>query len=262
MTRVPVKRESLTWARERAGQSEMGLRKRFPKLNLWESGDARPTLKQLESFAKATHTPIGYLFLKEPPVERLPIPDFRTVGNAHIARPSPDLLDTLYICQQRQEWYRDFVRSESEPTLGFVGSVDLTSDTVATAGIIRQALGFSLEERRNAPTWTDALRWFKRFARALVSICSTPTSSSAPRTCTTAWISVRPSGTGSSPRTPPAPCSASRKSATKCRASPTSSRPGQRSAATASSFDSMPRSFRRWRPSAPGPQGSSTSPRR
>jgi len=51
----------------------ISLQERFPKLELWEHGAAKPTLKQLESFAKATHTPIGYLFLPEPPVERMPI---------------------------------------------------------------------------------------------------------------------------------------------------------------------------------------------
>ena len=51
----------------------------------------QPTLKQLEGFAKATHTPVGYLFLAEPPVERVPIPDFRTVANERIDHPSPDL---------------------------------------------------------------------------------------------------------------------------------------------------------------------------
>ena len=117
MMRVEVKPKLLRWARERAGFDLGALTHRFPQLADWERGAARPTLKQLESFAKATHTPIGYLFLQEPPIERVPIPDFRTVGNEHIARPSPDLLDTVYICQQRQEWYRDFARSMGDEPL-------------------------------------------------------------------------------------------------------------------------------------------------
>lgn len=167
MNRVTVKPEMLRWACKRAGQSAARLRGRFPKLELWESREASPTLKQLESFAKATHTPVGYLFLQEPPVERVPIPDFRTVDNEHLERPSPDLLDTVYICQQRQEWYRDFARSVGEKPLPFVGSVRVTGDVERTAALIRHAIGFDVDERRRIPTWTDALRRFIEQADAL-----------------------------------------------------------------------------------------------
>jgi Zn-dependent peptidase ImmA (M78 family)/transcriptional regulator with XRE-family HTH domain len=160
MSRVAVKPEMLRWARERAGRSVQSLRDRLPKLDLWERGEASPTLKQLEDFAKATYTPVGYLFLQEPPIEHVPIPDFRTVGNERIGHPSPDLLETIYICQQRQEWYRDFARSTGEESLAFVGSARLSSDIETTAARIRHALGFDLEERRQIPTWTDALRRF------------------------------------------------------------------------------------------------------
>lgn len=162
MMRVEVKPELLSWARERAGfgAGSPALARRFPKLAAWESGEALPTLKQLEEFAKAMHAPVGFLFLQEPPVEHVPIPDFRTAGNEHMGHPSPDLLDMVYICQQRQEWYRDFARTMGDEPLAFVGSAGPTSDIVATAAEIRHALDFDLEERRQTPTWTDALRRF------------------------------------------------------------------------------------------------------
>jgi Zn-dependent peptidase ImmA (M78 family) len=157
----------LRWARERAGFSVSALSRRFPHLEAWERDEARPTLKQLESFAKATYAPVGFLFLHEPPVERIPIPDLRTVGNVHVGHPSPDLLDTLYVCQQRQEWYHDFARSVGEEPLAFVGSARVGSDVEATAATMRVAIGFDLEERRRLPTWTDALRRFIEQADAL-----------------------------------------------------------------------------------------------
>jgi len=165
--RVEVKPALLRWARDRAGFDVDELAQRFPRFAAWERETARPTLKQLEQFAKSTHTPIGFLFLPEPPVEHVPIPDLRTAGNRRIEHPSPDLLDTLYLCQQRQEWYRDFVRSQAEEPLGFVGSATINSNVEATAASMRRALGFDLEERRQTPTWTDALRRFIEQADAL-----------------------------------------------------------------------------------------------
>src|SRR5438045_2392113 len=108
MNRVAIKPALLNWARARAGFDLADLEHRFPRFADWERGVAQPTLKQVEAFAKATYTPVGYLFLEKPPVEKIPIPDFRTVTNKCIDHPSPDLLDTIYVCQQRQEWYRDY----------------------------------------------------------------------------------------------------------------------------------------------------------
>ena len=100
--RVKVKPELLRWARERVGLSLVSQRKRFPHMEMWERGEALPTLKQLEAVAKAFFVPIGYLFLPEPPQERIPIPDLRTIGSGPLGHPSPDLLDVLYLCQRRQ----------------------------------------------------------------------------------------------------------------------------------------------------------------
>ena len=61
--RVTVRPEMLRWACERAGFGLGEVARRVPQLPTWESGERRPTLKQLEGFAKATHTPIGYFFL-------------------------------------------------------------------------------------------------------------------------------------------------------------------------------------------------------
>src|ERR1051325_4517764 len=125
MSRVEINPELLQWARNRANLSIDALKSRFPKLTAWESGEEMPTLKQLENFAKATYAPIGYFFLPEPLKEQLPIPDFRTIGNTRIEHPTPNLLDTIYLCQQRQEWYRDFMRGTGEQPLAFVGSISI-----------------------------------------------------------------------------------------------------------------------------------------
>jgi len=160
MTRVAVNPDLLDWALARADLSADALIKAFPKIHDWLQGEIQPTLKQLESFANKTHTAIGYLFLPEPPVETLPVPDFRTMANVRINRPSPDLLDTLYVCQQRQDWYRDYLRLHGEDAPTFVDSVTIEEDIVSVAAEMREVLGFDVEQRRTIPTWTEALRQF------------------------------------------------------------------------------------------------------
>ncbi len=167
MMRVEVKPELLRWARERAGRSTASLRKKFPKIELWERGEAMLTLKQLEGFAKAVFVPVGYLFLAEPPEEALPIPDLRTVGSKPLGAPSPDLLDVLYLCQRRQAWYRDHARSVGEEPRSFVGSATVNAPIEETSAEIRQELNFDLKERHACGTWTEALRRFISQAEAM-----------------------------------------------------------------------------------------------
>ncbi len=167
MSRVAVRPEMLRWARERAGRDERELARQFPRFPAWETGTAQPTLKQLEAFARATHVPIGYLFLTEPPVEPVPIPDFRTIAGAAIGRPSANLLDTLYLCQQRQDWYRENARLLGERPLPFIGSARTSDGPALAARAIREALGFDVDTRRRMPTWTEALREFITHAEAL-----------------------------------------------------------------------------------------------
>lgn len=156
--RVDVAPELFAWASERSRRDPEYLSGRFPKLSAWESGQTKPTLKQLEDFARATYTPLGRFFLPEPPEETLPLPDFRTLRDEQLARPSPNLLDTIYLCEQRQEWYRDFARSTGELDLPFVGSLSTAAETDDAADAMQAALGFDVESRQEYSTWEGALR--------------------------------------------------------------------------------------------------------
>ena len=158
--RIEVNPELLHWALARAGLDADALASRFPKLGKWLGGELSPTLKQLESFATATHTAIGLLFLPEPPEEALPINDFRTIPKARLSRPSANLLDTIYLCQQRQAWYGEYQRIQSGVSLGFVGSSTVDDAIVDAARNIAQTIGFDSAERQQPGSWTEALRHF------------------------------------------------------------------------------------------------------
>lgn len=158
MTTIAASVPVLRWAAQRARLHDDDLVTRFRKWPLWLSGEARPTLKQLEDFARMTHTAFGYFFLSQPVAVALPVPDFRTLRDEALAEPGSDLLDTLYLCQQRQDWYRDYTRMHGLPTLPYVGSANVQEAPEAVAQRLREVLGLSAEVRRQLPTWSEALR--------------------------------------------------------------------------------------------------------
>ncbi len=158
MNRVAVRPELVQWARERAGLAVDQLAKRFPRLTDWESGHVRPTFKQLEDFARATHVPFGYLFLPEPPEIPLPIRDFRTVPKPHVGTVSPDLLDTIYAMQRRQAWLReDRLEAGAEP-FAFVGSARLSDDPAAVGREMRRLTGLADGWAAEVRSWREAVR--------------------------------------------------------------------------------------------------------
>jgi Zn-dependent peptidase ImmA (M78 family) len=167
--RVEVRPSLLSWARARSGIADEDWERRFPRFDAWLTGTAAPTLKQLQEFARRTHTPVGFLFLDEPPVESVPIPDFRTVGDRPVDLyevVSADLLDVIYACERRQEWYRDNQILEGEPPLPLVG-VASTNDAVGdVADQMRVLLDWTAESRVACRTPDAALTWLREHAEA------------------------------------------------------------------------------------------------
>ncbi|MEQ1838332.1 MAG: XRE family transcriptional regulator [Candidatus Nitrotoga sp.] len=158
MQTLNVNHELIRWALERSGRSVEGLTRQFPKLGKWESGEAQPTLRQLEALAKKTWTPLGYFFLPEPPQEKLPIPDFRTVSDRPVGSASPNLIDTLHTMQRRQTWMRDYLVDCGHAPLSFIASANLREAPAAVAQRIRQVIGTVDGWASHHGTWSDALR--------------------------------------------------------------------------------------------------------
>lgn len=163
--RVQVQPELLRWAADRSGLDPEELRRKFPKLAEWEEGDLAPTLRQLESFARTTKSPIGYLLLDAPPELPLPIPDFRTMRDEGVPEATPDLLETVYQCQQRQEWYRSFAQETGEERLAFVGSLTTQTPVADAAAAMHASLSYAVGTRGSS--WSEAMRTLTDEAEAL-----------------------------------------------------------------------------------------------
>jgi len=108
--------------------------------------------------AEKTHTPIGFLFLTEPPEQELSVADFRQARPGERREPSLELLDTLQVCEQRQQWFREYVTTEGQEPLQFVGSANPNEAPESIARRIRETLQLDAARRAAFATWVEALR--------------------------------------------------------------------------------------------------------
>jgi len=130
------------------------MRKKFREWDLWLAEDVHPTLRQAQDLAAYTHVPFGMLLLESPPLMALPIPDFRVTGEGR-EQPSQDLLDTIYLNQQRQGWYEDYLAKFGAEALEFVGSAKGAA-VDAAAATISEALDYGLATRTRFRTVDEA----------------------------------------------------------------------------------------------------------
>ncbi len=154
----------LRWARERADLTPDELAHKVhlitDRVLEWENS-GRISMDWAERVAHATHTPLGYLFLSFPPVEPLPITDFRTRTNGTPTRPSLNLLETVYSMQHRQDWMRDEMIDTGAEPLAFVSAFRRDSNLGAMADAMRNALALSQGWASSSPTWSNALSYLR-----------------------------------------------------------------------------------------------------
>lgn len=155
------------WALDRSGLTAEGLRSKLKDIDAWVAGTRGPTLSQLQDFAHRTHTPLGYFFLSEPPVEALPIPDFRTLSDTRPRRPSPELLETVAAMQERQAWMREQLVEDGADELSFVGEARPDAPAETLAATMRAKLGLANGWATEVKTIDDALRHLRRKAEEI-----------------------------------------------------------------------------------------------
>ena len=155
MSGIAVAAPVLTWAQRRSGRADDEIRKKFSDWDKWLSFEKKPSFAQVEKVADFTRVPLGYFFLPVPPIEKLPIPDFR-VGRSAPIEASEDLFETIYLNQRRQAWYEDYLADFGEPErLTFVGSTaDFSVEKAAST--ISNALEYGVEKRAQFRSIDDA----------------------------------------------------------------------------------------------------------
>jgi len=112
------------------------LNKKIEDLENWLKGKSLPTFKQAQKLAKILDIPFGYLFLKSPPKENLPIPDFRTIKNKKPV--SSNLKQLLLDLEQKVLFLEDFYKTEGYAKLNYIGIFDFNSNYKEVANFIKK----------------------------------------------------------------------------------------------------------------------------
>lgn len=154
----------LRWARERVNLSPETLAEKLnvkpDRVTQWEES-GKISIAQADRLAARTYTPLGYLYLEEPPDDSLPIHDLRTRTGDPPRRPSPNLLDTIYQMQRRQAWMRDDLIENEEDPLPFVGAYSHRDDHAKVAAAMRDALGLNAGWAAEQGSWRQALSFLR-----------------------------------------------------------------------------------------------------
>ena len=154
-TEINVNSNMIAWAISRAGYELQVFTEKFPNVQQWLEGERKPTVKQLEDFSKKVHLPFGYLFLPEPPKEKLPIPFFRT-NNSQATSVSLNVYDTILLMQQRQDWLKDYLTEKEFDKLPFVGKFLNQNNVQQIVADIRNTLGLQENWASDFKTWQEA----------------------------------------------------------------------------------------------------------
>lgn len=161
MTDAMINEKVLAWAVDRA---EIPLDAVAKKVNVkperlvtWIGGEERPTFRQAQSLSSALHIPFGYLFLKEPPEEKLAIPDLRTVGGDPARKLDLNFRDLLSDVLFKRDWFRDFIRDHSGRELEFIGKFGASDNTRTIAADMRSVL-YGEDGPPKTGNWEEHLR--------------------------------------------------------------------------------------------------------
>lgn len=137
--RLHIQPERLRWAIQRAGFGEEKAREVFPLLNDWLVQDKQPTLSQLKKFADRFYVPLGYLFLGNLPVEKIPFPMFRGEAGQQ-THFDLNVYDTVMKIQARQEWLEEYLEENEIESCSFVGCATTATPINEAADKLRAIL--------------------------------------------------------------------------------------------------------------------------
>ncbi len=174
--RMPITTQVLTVARERLGYTLEALAKKRPefrKIAEWESGESKPTYRQLELLAKDLWVPVAIFFFPEPPLFPQIEKTFRTIGSEQFAEIPPRIRLLLHKARAFQVGLAELSdgRNPAHRMVTRELAFSLDDRTGEMAAQVREILGISLDDQFEWQNDDIALKsWRKAFFNVGVTI--------------------------------------------------------------------------------------------
>ncbi len=159
-TNIEISTDILNWIIETINpeilSSEVG-----QQLISWRDGEKQPTYNQIEKASKATGIPLGYFFLKKPPVEDTKFVEYRTIDSVELSNPSRNLMDTMHDMELVQDWAKNELKADGNDEISFIGKVSKRSNVGQFAKYVREILGLDERWFEQSRTVDDSFRYLR-----------------------------------------------------------------------------------------------------
>lgn len=158
--KVNIQPEIINWALNHTKEEQLGS-KLMDNIKQWLDGTKTPTFNQIEDFSKKSNIPLGYFFLKTPPIEKIDLLEYRTIDSVELANPSRDLIDTIHDMEYVRDWMRDYRKDTGFGILPFVGSLRDYTDAGVIADIIRKDIELDIDWYTRFNSISDAFNYIR-----------------------------------------------------------------------------------------------------
>ena len=164
-----IKPELLTWGRYSSGMPKSVAARKIgvsvEKLFSWESGESRPTVKQLRKVANVYKQTFAAFFLPEPPeVFQPPVHDFRKLSPGEDESLSPELILDIRNSLDRREIYLELMQDFGEEPPLFKPKTSIKKDPEKIATRIRKLLKINFSKQSK---WKDNRVSFNNWREAI-----------------------------------------------------------------------------------------------
>jgi len=167
--KVEVSPSVMKWAIESSGWKTDELAERLKitenTLDAWQSGDALPTLNQLENLAARLKRPVAALLLPMPPEESPNPPDFRMLPE-RTDRFERETIFAIRKARRLQQAGKELMENIDAPLPPRIRRISMSNDPISAAGDLRKEMGITEEMQRK---WRDSYDAFKKLRHAIES---------------------------------------------------------------------------------------------